>query len=79
MRNFYVKMTVDGQTALPFSGKTLDFPKPDEDLANDIVRTSRDRYARPKLDVEKEIGLMEELGVPSVAEAKAQSFSEPLV
>ena len=79
MRNFFVKMTVDGQTAPPFSGRTLDFPKPDEDLANDIVRTSRDRYARPKSDAEKEIGLMEELGIPSVAQAKAQSFSEPLV
>lgn len=79
MRNFFVKMTIDGQTAPPFSGRTLDFPKPDEDLANDIVRTSRDRYARTKSDVEKEIGLMEELGVPSVAEAKAKIFSEPLV
>lgn len=79
MRNFFVKMTIDGQTAPPFSGRTLEFPKPDEDLASDILRTSRDRYARPKSDVEKEIGLIEELGVPSVAEAKAKIFSEPLV
>ena len=25
MRNFYIKMTVDGQTATPFSGRTIDF------------------------------------------------------
>ncbi|OGG14922.1 hypothetical protein A2875_03095 [Candidatus Gottesmanbacteria bacterium RIFCSPHIGHO2_01_FULL_46_14] len=79
MRNFYVKMTIDGQTAPPFSGRTLNFPKPDEDLANDIVRTSRERFARPRSEVEKEIGLLEESGIPSVAEAKAQAFSEPLV
>lgn len=79
MRNFYVKMTIDGQTAPPFSGRTLDFPKPDEDLASDIVRTSRERLARPKSEVEKEIGLAEELGIASVAQVKANAFSEPLV
>lgn len=72
MRNFFVKMTIDGQTAPPFSGRTLDFPKPDEDLASDIVRTSRERWAKPRQEVEQAIGLSEEA-------TKPESFHEPLV
>lgn len=72
MRNFFVKMTIDGQTAPPFSGRTLDFPKPDEDLASDIVRTSRERWAKPRQEVEQAIGLSQEA-------TKPESFHEPLV
>ncbi|MCL4359872.1 type IV secretion system DNA-binding domain-containing protein [Patescibacteria group bacterium] len=78
MRNFYIKMTIDGQTALPFSGKTLDFPKPDADLLTDVVRISRERWAHPRSDVERE--LMSDTETPSPApEAKAQTFSEPII
>lgn len=72
MRNFFIKMTIDGQTALPFSGRTLDFPKPDEDLASDIVRTSRERWAKPRQEVQQAIGLSE-------GATKPESFHEPLV
>jgi len=79
MRNFFIKMTIDGQTALPFSGRTLDFPAPDADLIHDVVRISRERWARPKAEVEKEILDQELAGPTSAPEAKAQSFSEPLM
>lgn len=79
MRNFYVKMTIDGQTAPPFSGRTLDFPMPDEDLASDIVRTSRERWAKSRQEVEKAIGLLEKTGTQPSAEIKTESFNEPLV
>lgn len=80
MRNFYVKMTIDGQTATPFSGRTLDFPPPDEDLASDIVRLSRERWARPRTEVEREIlSFNQSQDVVSAPDAKAQAFSEPLV
>lgn len=72
MRNFFIKMTIDGQTAPPFSGRTLDFPKPDEDLASDIVRTSRERWAKPRQEVQQAIGLSE-------GTTKPESFHEPLV
>ncbi len=79
MRNFFVKMTIDGQTASPFSGRTLDFPSPDADLLSDVVRISRERWARPKAEVEKEILDQELAGPTSAPEAKAKSFSEPLI
>lgn len=79
MRNFYIKMTVDGQTATPFSGRTVDFPKPDMDLINDVVRTSRERWAKPKSEVEKDIAQQETAGAQSAPEVKAQTFSEPLI
>lgn len=78
MRNFYIKMTVDGQTAVPFSGRTIDFPKPDEDLIHDVIRISRERWARPKSQVEKEIVEQESLGEIS-SPKETQSFSEPLI
>ncbi|MBI3342656.1 hypothetical protein HY032_00685 [Candidatus Gottesmanbacteria bacterium] len=71
-------MTIDGQTAPPFSGRTLDFPKPDEDLESDIVRTSRERWAKPRQEVERAIGLGEETGVRSEGTI-TESFNEPLV
>lgn len=79
MRNFYIKMTVEGQTAPPFSGRTIDFPKPDEDLYSDVVRISRERWTRPKGEVEKDISQQELQGSASAPEAKAQAFSEPLI
>ena len=79
MRNFYIKMTVDGQTATPFSGRTIDFPKSDMDLINDVIRTSRERWARPKSEVEKDIAQQETAGPQSTPEVKTQAFSEPLI
>lgn len=77
MRNFYIKMTVDGQTARPFSGKTIDFPKPDNDLIHDVIRISRERLARTKKEVEEEINQTENI-IPQ-PEAKAEAFSEPII
>lgn len=79
MRHFFIKMTIDGQTTMPFSGYTLDFPKPDEDLASDVVKISRQRCARPKSEVEKEIAAQEFISQEKALGAEAESFSEPLV
>lgn len=79
MRNFFVKMTIDGQTATPFSGRTLDFPKPDEDLLHDVVRISRERWAKPRVEVEKQISLQEQSLGTSAPEEKPKNFTEPLI
>jgi hypothetical protein len=79
MRHFFIKMTIDGQTAMPFSGHTLDFPAPDEDLASDVVKISRQRWARPRTEVEKEIAAQEFINQEKNSGAESQSFSEPLV
>ena len=79
MRHFFIKMTIDGQTAIPFSGHTLNFPLPDEDLASDVVKISRQRWAKPKAEVEKEIAAQELISQEKSSGAESQSFSEPLV
>lgn len=78
-RHFFIKMTIDGQTAIPFSGHTLDFPLPDEDLASDVVKISRQRWARPKPEVEKEVAAQEFISQEKTLGAEPKSFSEPLV
>ncbi len=79
MRNFYIKMTIDGQTAPPFSGRTLNFPKPDEDLASDIIRISRERWAKPRIEVERAMHILDETGIGSEGVIQPKSFNEPLV
>ncbi len=79
MRNFYVKMTVGGQTARPFSGKTIDFPSPDNDLIHDVIRISRERWGRPKAEIEKEIIEQDQMVSPTQPNVKPQAFSEPIV
>ena len=81
MRHFYAKMTIDGQTAVPFSGKTIDFPNPDEDFKNDVIKISRERYARPRDQVEKEVAEFENEGFTQgkIQIQEAPKFSEPLI
>jgi hypothetical protein len=79
MRNFYAKILIDGQTAVPFSGKTLDFPKPDEDFKQDVIKISRERFARPRSEVEKEIQLFEDSKLMTEVPQNSPQFSEPLL
>ncbi len=80
MRNFYAKITIDGQTAVPFSGRTVDFPSPDEDFKKDVIKISRERWAKPREQVEKEITEFEELLPSSKPQIDDKpKFSEPLI
>lgn len=79
VRNFYIKMTIGGQVATPFSGKTLDFPKPDEDLASDIIRISRERWSRSREEVEREVARQEETVATEPDTAGEAKFNEPLL
>lgn len=78
MRNFYVKMIIDGQTARPFSGKTLDFPKPDNDLINDVIKISRERWATPRDQAEREVASQDQDSI-AVSPTAPREFSEPLL
>ncbi len=55
IQNIYVSMSIDGQTSLPFSAKTLQVPEPHNDLTAQIIEISRSRYSRSKAEVEAEI------------------------
>jgi len=54
-QNIYVSMSIDGQTSLPFSAKTLLMPQPPNDQTPKIIQQSRDKYASVKSEVEAQI------------------------
>ena len=54
-QNIYVSMSIDGQTSLPFSAKTLIMPQPPDDQTLRIIEQSRQKYASSKKEVEQQI------------------------
>ena len=53
LRNIYVTMSIDGETSLPFSAKTLAMPDPAHDHTKTIVEMSHQQYSSPRAEVEK--------------------------
>jgi len=54
--NVYVKMMIDGLTSRPFSARTLTPPpKPKQSFRNEIIESSRLKYAVPRTVVDKQI------------------------
>ncbi len=59
----YLKLMIDGVTSQPFSATTQPpIPKPEISYRDDVIEHSRASFARPKLDVEKEIRAWHEEG-----------------
>lgn len=58
-RQAYVKMSLDGKTAPPFSFQTITLPEPTENHSNEIIAYSRANYSRTKDEVEKELEIFE--------------------
>ena len=84
MREIYFKIAIDGQTVMPFSGRTITLPKIDEDYSEDVIEFSRRKWARPRKEVEKEIEEFEQKEFRGkLEEVKSQEgkeeFSEPIV
>ncbi len=53
-RDFFIKITVDGETFDPFSAKTLEvLPPPHPSYKEDIIRQSRKKYSLPISEVKK--------------------------
>lgn len=55
IQNIYVAMSIDGETSLPFSAKTLRMPDPTRDMTNEILEHSRKLYTAKRADVEAEV------------------------
>jgi hypothetical protein len=54
-QNIYVSMSIEGETSLPFSGKTLIMPQPPNDITGQLIEASRSKYATPRAEVEAEV------------------------
>lgn len=82
VREFYIKMSVNGEIREAFSARTIDMPKPAKDYSKEIIKRSRKAYCNPKSDVEKLLGKWDEAGdfsESNVAPEMEQPFEEPLI
>ncbi len=76
LRNIYVTMSIDGETSLPFSAKTLMMPKPAHDYTKEIIAMSHQKYSSPKEEVERIIADWSGM-TPAEAGAPQQGSANP--
>ncbi|MBU1017589.1 type IV secretion system DNA-binding domain-containing protein [Patescibacteria group bacterium] len=82
MREFYTKMSVNGEVREAFSGRTIDVPEVKKDLSGKIIEQSRKKYCRSKKEVEKLLSKWDEAGEfneDNVAPEMEKEFEEPLI
>ncbi|MBR5389450.1 type IV secretion system DNA-binding domain-containing protein [Candidatus Saccharibacteria bacterium] len=54
-RHFIISMIINGEKVPAFSATTLSIPEPPQDNLDAIIESSREKYSRPRADVEEEI------------------------
>jgi len=80
VRDFYTKMSVNGEVRKPFSGRTLDVIKPEADFTEEIIAQSRAKYATPVEKVEGMLSKWDESGEFDLKPGDAnEDFEEPLI
>ncbi|MFC1616533.1 type IV secretory system conjugative DNA transfer family protein [Patescibacteria group bacterium] len=62
VRDFYCKMSVNGEIREPFSGRTITVPNVEQSYANSIIENSRSIYCHPKNKVEEMLQKWDEGG-----------------
>ncbi len=53
VREFYTKLSVDGELSEAFSGKTLDISYSHDDISKEIIAASRAKYCKGRAEVEE--------------------------
>ncbi len=83
VREFYIKMSVNGEIREPFSARTIDVPPPTNDISSEIINLSRSKYCAPKGDVETFLKRWDEAAEapPTQEEVSAveEKFEEPII
>jgi type IV secretory pathway TraG/TraD family ATPase VirD4 len=78
VRDFCVKMSIDGEVREAFSGRTLEMETPEKNFAEQCIEHSRATYARPLEEVNGVLKRWEENGVePTTPAAQPSSASPP--
>ncbi len=54
-RHFIISMIINGEKVPAFSATTLSIPEPPQNNLDAIIESSREKYSRPRTDVEEEI------------------------
>jgi hypothetical protein len=82
VREFYTKMSVNGELREPFSGFTLDAPQIVHDYTKEIIDWSRSQYCIPRKNVEEMLAKWDEAASapPKKEEMNVEEqFEEPLI
>ncbi len=80
VREFYCKMSVNGEIREAFSARTIDVPKVKESFVNQILDHSRAAYCTPREEVEKMLSRWDEAGeFENSASNETPAFEEPLI
>lgn len=86
IRNFFIKMSVDGQTSQPFSATTITLNKSSENKLEKVIELSRKQWAKTRKKAEDEIQSWESGKIKTKTELKPETeptleefFPEPLI
>lgn len=78
LREFYIKMSIDGKTAMPFSATTIDLPRAKtDDTARRVIELCREKYGRKpeETDVVEDLGTGED--APAMDPTSLEDSSSP--
>lgn len=80
VREFYCKMSINGEIREAFSGKTIDVPKVKEHYVKEIIGNSRKNYCVPRSEVEDVLAKWDESGeFENMQPEEEPDFEEPLI
>ncbi|MFC1600184.1 type IV secretory system conjugative DNA transfer family protein [Patescibacteria group bacterium] len=80
VRDFYIKMSVNGEVRKPFSGRTLEVIQPKDDYTEEIISQSRIKYATPVGQVDEMLTHWDESGEFDLKPGdQNEEFEEPLI
>lgn len=63
VREFYLKMSIDGELSEAFSGRTMDMKFPEVDMTQETIEISRRMFCAPRKQVEENLNAWDEAGL----------------
>lgn len=79
MRDFYIKLSIDGKATKPYSARTIEIEKPKEDLSPQIIDMVHMRYTLPRKKVEEDIANYEQEIKEASPSQTQNAFDEPVI
>lgn len=80
VREFYCKMSINGEIREAFSARTMDVPKITRNYSKEIIENSRKTYCEPRSSVEATLAKWDESGeFANGAPDSDPEFEEPLI
>ncbi len=77
-REMYIKMSIDGKATPPFSATTLTVVQPQHDYSEEIINSSRMKYAQSRASVENEIARWSD-STNAIESKTDDEFPEPII